>query len=140
MISVQEQLTRLALSILLAGIIGIEREMMHKPAGLRTHILVCLGTTVATIISVGYFDVVDPARIAASVLTGIGFLGAGTIIASKNNIYGLTTAASLWATSAVGLCIGTGLYFLGITSAILIAGVLFLGKFEALFKIKEERD
>jgi putative Mg2+ transporter-C (MgtC) family protein len=88
------------LAVLLGGVIGIEREITHKPAGLRTHMLVCLGSCLFTIISVHEFNV-DPAKLAAGIVTGIGFIGAGAIIAERERVVGITTAASLWVTAAL---------------------------------------
>lgn len=129
MITVSEQIIKLALAIVLSAFIGIEREISNKPAGLRTHVLVGLGVTIATLVSTVYFQM-DPARVAAAIFTGIGFIGAGAIIASRDQVHGLTTAASIWVTAAVGLCIGTGLYVLAVISSILIVIVLFSGKIE----------
>lgn len=87
---------------------GFERERTHKPAGLRTHMLVSLGSCLFTLVSINL--AVDQARIAAGIVTGIGFIGAGTIFAEKDKVQGLTTAASLWATAAIGLTTGIGDY------------------------------
>ena len=106
---------RLCLTVILGGIVGIERERHGKAAGLRTHILVCLGAAMAVMtgmyISDLYGEKTDASRIAAQVVSGIGFLGAGTILVrNKSTITGLTTAASVWATGTLGLAIGSGLY------------------------------
>jgi putative Mg2+ transporter-C (MgtC) family protein len=114
-----DQLIKIGVSLLIGAIIGWEREVSHKPAGLRTHILVSMGSTLATLISIDYFSV-DPARIASGILTGIGFLGAGTIIAAKGNVRGLTTAASLWVVAALGLAVGVGAYTLAIIAAVIV--------------------
>jgi len=124
-----EQLIKLGVSLLIGAIIGWERETSHKPAGLRTHILVSMGSTLATVISVDYF-IVDPARIAAGILTGIGFLGAGTIIAARGNVKGLTTAASLWVVAALGLAVGVGAYAIAILTAIIVLLTLLFIKVE----------
>lgn len=108
---------RLVLSLVLGGIIGLERETTNKPAGFRTHILVCMGSAVIMLTSIFIFSQfqgktnVDPTRIPAQVVSGIGFLGAGTIIREGASVKGLTTAASLWAVSAIGLAIGAGFYY-----------------------------
>jgi putative Mg2+ transporter-C (MgtC) family protein len=104
-----ETLASLVLSIVLGAMVGLERERNHKPAGLRTHMLVCLGSCLFTIVSAVGFSV-DPARIASGIVAGIGFIGAGTIWAEKDKIQGITTAASLWATAAIGLTAGIGDY------------------------------
>lgn len=107
---------RLLLAALLGGLIGVERESLNKSAGLRTHILVCLGSCLIMLTSIEIFETVghgtigDPARIAAQVVSGIGFLGAGTIMRSGFGIKGLTTAASLWLVAAIGLAVGIGSY------------------------------
>ncbi len=107
---------RLALACLLGGIIGFEREHVHRPAGFRTHILVCVGSALVMITSEYiYYNFsshvnTDPARLGAQVISGIGFLGAGTIIKEGISVKGLTTAASLWAVSCVGIAVGIGFY------------------------------
>ncbi|MFA6281514.1 MAG: MgtC/SapB family protein [Candidatus Omnitrophota bacterium] len=107
-------LVRLMICFLCGGIIGLEREKQGRSAGLRTHILVCMGSGLIMLISLYIFDIyngkapVDPSRIAAGVVTGIGFLGAGTIITNRAGAKGLTTAASIWVSSAIGLAVGCG--------------------------------
>ena len=107
---------KLALATILGGVIGYEREIMNRPAGFRTHILVCIGSALVMCTSEFILEVysgilnVDPARLGAQVISGIGFLGAGTIIRDGINVRGLTTAASLWAVSCVGIAIGIGFY------------------------------
>jgi putative Mg2+ transporter-C (MgtC) family protein len=100
---------KLVLAAALGGAIGWQRESLDRPAGLRTHILVCVGSAIYMLVSTS-FDVIgsDPGRIAAQVATGMGFLGAGTIIRHGSVVRGLTTAASLWVMAAVGLCVGRG--------------------------------
>lgn len=124
---------RILLSVLLGGIIGFDRESINRPAGLRTHVLVCMGTAIAMItaqyIFVKYGMISDPARIGAQVVSGIGFLGAGSIIIDRKQVKGLTTAAGLWATACMGLAIGIGFY-----SAALIGG---LGIFLTLFLLRK---
>lgn len=110
---------RLSLALLMGGLIGFERETSSHPAGLRTHILVCLGSTLVMLLSMYGFSEfakldnvrLDPARLAAQVISGIGFLGAGTILYTGKSITGLTTAASLWVVAAIGLTIGAGFYY-----------------------------
>ncbi len=116
---------RLGLAVICSGIIGLERASKNRPAGLRTHILVCLGATIASM--TGHFLYLnlhlptDLSRIGAHVISGLGFLGAGTIIVTnRKTIKGLTTAASLWATGIVGLVIGAGFYEGGIAASVLI--------------------
>lgn len=116
---------RLFLAVLLGGVIGFERGRAGRPAGLRTHILVCLGSTLAIMTNQYVFQkygVGDPTRLAAQVISGIGFLGAGTIIVTgRHQVKGLTTAAGLWATACMGLAIGIGFYKAAIFACILIA-------------------
>lgn len=120
-------LLRLALSVLCAGIIGIERGRKGRPAGLRTHILVCLGAALAMMTDQYIFlqyGVGDPARLGAQVISGIGFLGAGTIIVTGHQqVRGLTTAAGLWASACMGLAIGIGFYEAAILACFAILGV-----------------
>ena len=115
---------RLVLAVLLGGAIGFERGRSGRPAGLRTHILVCLGSTLAIMTNqyiFEFFGISDPTRLAAQVISGIGFLGAGTIIVTgRHQVKGLTTAAALWATACMGLAIGIGFYKAAIVSCILI--------------------
>lgn len=117
-------LVRLLLSLILGGFIGFERGKSGRPAGLRTHILVCLGSTMAMMTNqyiYQEFGISDPTRIAAQVISGIGFLGAGTILVTgKYQVKGLTTAAGLWATACMGLAIGIGFYKAAILSCLLI--------------------
>ena len=103
---------RLIVALVLGGCIGIERDYRSKDAGFRTHFLVALGSALFCIVSqYGFgFDLKDSSRVAAQVVSGIGFLGAGTIIFQKNVVRGLTTAAGLWVTAAIGLACGTGMY------------------------------
>jgi putative Mg2+ transporter-C (MgtC) family protein len=125
-----EILSRLLLAAVLSGLIGVERERLLWAAGLRTHMLVGVGACLIVIVSAfGFSDVLgahnvvlDPSRIAAQVVSGVGFLGAGTILLRGEVVKGLTTAASLWAVAAIGLAVGSGLYVAGIaTTAILLA-------------------
>ncbi|HLS53772.1 MAG TPA: MgtC/SapB family protein [Tissierellaceae bacterium] len=114
-------ITRLLLSAILGGLIGLEREASNRPAGFRTHILVTIGSTLIMLVSVDSFHgFADPSRIAAQVVSGIGFLGAGTILRTGNNIEGLTTAASLWVCAGIGLAIGNGYYLAAIATAIIV--------------------
>ena len=126
----KSMLLDILLAIVLGFAIGLEREMTNKWAGLRTHILVCLGSCVFTLLSIHAFPVyahspqADPARIAAQILTGIGFIGAGTIIIHRQFVRGLTTAAGLWATAAIGLAVGGELYAVAVAATILtLAGL-----------------
>ncbi|PMQ01204.1 MAG: magnesium transporter MgtC [Dictyoglomus sp. NZ13-RE01] len=129
MINDLEIVLRLLLSVVLGGIIGWEREKEEKPAGLRTHMLVCLGSTLIMIVSAYGFPgryPSDPGRIAAQVITGIGFIGAGTILRTGATIKGLTTAASIWTVAGIGLAVGVGLYFPAILTTLLVVATLIL--------------
>ena len=127
---------RLVVALICGGIIGIERERKRRPAGFRTHILICIGAAMTTLTSqyiafeLGYYT--DLARLGAQVIAGIGFIGAGTIIVTKRkNVKGLTTAAGLWASAIVGLCAGAG-FIEGalVTTVIIIIAELLLARFE----------
>ncbi len=134
-----ELVVRIVLSLLLGGLIGLERELGKEPAGLRTHMLVSLGATLFTIMSFSIGGA-EPERIAANIVVGIGFLGAGAIFKEQDRVKGLTTAADLWVIAAVGMAIGLGYYFMAIVStafvlAILVAKRLFSeGKRRAAIK------
>lgn len=121
-----DTLIRLVVALLLGGAIGIEREYRSKDAGFRTHFLVSLGSALFTIISTNGFPGgdADSSRVAAQVVSGIGFLGAGTIIFQRNFIRGLTTAAGLWVTAAVGMACGTGMFAIAAaTTALVLIGL-----------------
>lgn len=129
-------IVRIVLSIVLGGIIGIERGSRNHPAGFRTHILVCVGACLAMLTNQYIFqfmnELSDPARLGAQVITGVGFLGVGTILVTgRHRIKGLTTAAGLWASACMGLAIGIGFYFAAIIAGICIFLALSLfTKFE----------
>jgi len=120
-----EQFLRLFISAVLGALIGIERDLRDKPAGIRTHILVCLGSSLVTMVSIYDFPL-DAARIAAGIVTGIGFLGAGAIIGGQEGVVGLTTAAGIWVTAGIGMAVGTGNYFLAAVATLLVVVVLFV--------------
>ncbi|MEW9096599.1 MAG: MgtC/SapB family protein [Clostridiaceae bacterium] len=151
--NVKEIIIRVILSILVGGIIGYERESKNRPAGFKTHILVCLGAAVISMMQI--YDIeytikliserselsnalkADVGRLGAQVISGIGFLGAGTIIHDKGSVKGLTTAASLWTVGCIGLAVGKGYYSLSIISALSVIVILaFLTKFENMFREK----
>jgi putative Mg2+ transporter-C (MgtC) family protein len=122
---------QILLAAVLSMLIGLERERRRHAAGLRTHMLVGLGACLFTTLSISAFPGDTPARVAANVITGVGFLGAGTIIQRKNAAHDLTTAASIWATSAVGMAAGAGAWFLAISVTLIIWTVLaVLRRFE----------
>ena len=125
-----EMVLRLLLAVGLAALIGLERQHAGKPAGLRTHLLVCVGAALFTIASIyGFGEGSDPARVAAGIVAGVGFLGAGAIISTREGILvGLTTAASIWAVAAIGLAAGAGLYILAPVATAVVMIVLRLPK------------
>jgi len=128
----------LLVSVILGGLIGLERELRGKAAGLRTNILICIGSCIFTIISTNLSGS-EPGRIAAQIVTGIGFLGAGAIIHSGIGIHGLTTAAGIWVVASIGMACGTKMYPLAISAAVLTLIVLLvLPPFEK--KISRDRN
>lgn len=130
-----EIVVRLVLAAFLGFVIGLEREFAGQPAGERTHTLVALGAATFALISANAFPEGDASRVAAGVVTGLGFLGAGMILKTGGEeVHGLTTAAGVWAVGAIGLAIGSGMYQLGITSALLVGVVLVS---ERILKIDE---
>ena len=148
-LEVWEGLLRLALAAVLAGVIGIERELREQEAGLRTHMLVCVGATMFMLVGVyGWSDlplgqrigfVVDPSRVASYVVSGIGFLGAGAIIRHGINVRGLTTAASLWVVAAIGVGVGAGMYAFSVaTTALVILALWPLAQVKRMLAGKAE--
>jgi len=117
---------RLVAGLVLGAVIGLERELHRQPAGFRTHSLVSLGAALFTVVSAYGFQgpMVDPTRIAAQIVSGIGFIGAGTILQHRGGVRGLTTAASLWAVAAIGTAAGAGLLVLAAVGTVLILVVL----------------
>lgn len=138
-ISIWELTLRLSLAVVFGGIIGLERERSNRAAGFRTNILVCVGSTLIMLLSMygfaGFAHAegvrMDPARLAAQVISGIGFLGAGVILFNGLSITGLTTAATLWVVAAIGLTVGAGFYYAaGMTTVFVLFSLLVLNKFE----------
>ncbi len=117
---------RIALALLLGAIVGFERERAARPAGLRTHMMVAAGAAIFTVAGVYGFPGSDSSRIAAQVVTGIGFLGAGTILRTESGVRGLTTAAGIWFVAAVGVMAGAGLYLLSLLSTLVVVGLMTL--------------
>ena len=137
MISDFEVVLRLVLAVLLSGLVGLEREVKGRAAGFRTHILVCTGSALVMLTGVYLSEVwggkggVDPTRLAAQVVSGVGFLGAGTIIQFRDSIRGLTTAASVWTAAGIGLAVGAGFYVGAVAATLIVFLVLFaLSNFE----------
>lgn len=141
-LSIHEAILRLFLALLLGSVVGMEREYIQQSAGLRTHILVCMGSTIFTIVSISsmshglnfehvdpdtaYRLVRDPARIAAQILPGIGFIGGGAVLRHGANVRGLTTAASLWVMASIGMLVGVGSYQLAVVGTLFSFLVLFI--------------
>jgi len=116
-----DMVLRLVMAALAGGIVGYERERAEKPAGFRTHLLVCVGAALFTIASLyGFGSESDAARVAAGVVVGIGFLGAGTILRGEGVVVGLTTAATIWAVAAIGLTLGAGLYIVAAVTTVIV--------------------
>jgi putative Mg2+ transporter-C (MgtC) family protein len=119
-----EALLRLVLAALFGGLIGLDREAQHKPAGVRTFAIVAVGSALFTLVGILAFGEGDPgARIAAQIVTGVGFLGAGTILHHRGAVRGLTTAAGIWGAAAVGMGFGAGLYILSIGGSLLMLAI-----------------
>ncbi len=117
----QEMVIRLVIAAFLGGVIGYERARAKKAAGIRTHLLISMGAALFTVISIwGFAGNADPSRIAAGVVAGVGFLGAGAILRHERGVEGLTTAAAIWAVAAVGVAIGAGLYVVGAVAAVMV--------------------
>ncbi len=117
---------RLLLAAVFGAAVGYERRSADKPAGLRTLSLVAVGAALFTIVSSFGFDTADPSRVAAQIVTGVGFLGAGTIIRSGTGVSGLTTAATIWATAAIGMAVGSGLYIAAVGGTLLMLVILYV--------------
>lgn len=130
------------LAVVCGAVIGVERQFKHKPAGLRTNIMICLGAAVFTLISekmsLGTQDSVT--RIAAQIVTGVGFLGAGAVIQDRGGIHGLTTAATIWLVASIGMACGARLYYLAIITTVLALAVLIgLGHVDKYFDHNDEK-
>ncbi len=127
-LSILDILIKLVVAVVLGGIVGWQREARDRPAGLRTHVLVCVGSAVYTLTSIGFGHNADPSRVAAQVATGMGFLGAGTIIRHGNEVRGLTTAASLWTVAGIGIAVGVGgqVYWVAAMATVLVLLTLTL--------------
>lgn len=145
MLSDKQIILRLVIAVVLSGLIGLERQIHRRTAGLRTHIIVSLGSCLIMLTSMYVFDIyknvasLDPSRIAAGVITGIGFLGAGAIMREREGVKGLTTAASLWIVAAIGLATGCGFYSAAFFTTILTLVVLLLLRYiESAMMFKEE--
>jgi len=133
-------MVRLVLAAVLGGIIGLERELKRKPAGLRTNMFICFGSAMFTILSTelaGSFGIGDHTRIAAQIIPGIGFIGAGSILHSRGSVVGLTTAATIFVVAAIGMAVGGGLYVPAVLATLIALLALYtLGRMEARFQLK----
>lgn len=138
MLTNYDVLLRLLLAMVASALVGYEREKTKHAAGLRTHMLVGIGATLITLVSMDVFPE-DPARVAAGIVTGIGFLGAGTIFRDKNNVRGLTTAASIWAVAGVGLALGAGALFIAAVATAAMLITLEFGRLQAAILGKKRR-
>ncbi|MFI5103548.1 MAG: MgtC/SapB family protein [Terriglobales bacterium] len=139
---VSKHLVALALAAVLGGIIGIEREIKRRPAGLRTNMFICFGSALFTILSaeLGGGGGGDWTRIASQIIPGIGFIGAGSILRSKGGVSGLTTAATIFVVAAVGMACGGGLYLLaGFSTVLIVLALIVLGQMETRFNLKPLR-
>lgn len=131
-----ELMLQLGLATLLGGAIGLERELGGKPAGLRTNILICMGSVLYTHLSMAMVGAAgDQTRVAGQIVTGVGFIGAGTILHARGAIVGLTSAATIWVVAAIGVALGSGFYLEGIGTSLLVLAVLAgLGRAEKLIQ------
>jgi putative Mg2+ transporter-C (MgtC) family protein len=131
-------LVRLLVAAILGGLIGLERQLRHKPAGLRTNMFICFGAAMFTILSKQLAGTeADSARIAAQIIPGIGFIGAGSILHARGSVTGLTTASTLFVVASVGMAVGGGLYVTAVfAAALILIALAFLGKLEARYELK----
>jgi len=136
-----ELMLQLGLASVLGGAIGLERELGGKPAGLRTNILICLGSVLYTHLSIAMVGGgSDPTRVAGQIVTGVGFIGAGTILHARGAVVGLTSAATIWVVAAIGVALGSGFYLEGIVTTIVVLAVLAgLGRAEKLVQRQSMR-
>ena len=139
---VSETILKLVVAALLGGMIGLERELKHKPAGLRTNMFICFGSAMFTLLSMRYSHSTsganfDPSRITAQIIPGIGFIGAGAILHSGATVSGITTAATLFVVASVGMAVGGGEYLSAMfATLVILVALTLLGKFEARFNFK----
>ena len=136
-----ELMLQLGLAALLGGAIGLERELGGKPAGLRTNILICIGSVLYTHLSIAMVGgATDPTRVAGQIVTGVGFIGAGTILHARGAVVGLTSAATIWVVAAIGVALGSGFYLEGIGTTVVVLAVLAgLGRAEKLVQRQSMR-
>ena len=135
-------IARLVIAAVLGGLIGLERELRHKPAGLRTNMFICFGAAMFTLLSdqLAGAHGGDHTRVAAQIIPGIGFIGAGAILHERGSVTGLTTAATIFVTASVGMALGGGLYITGMfATAVVLIALALLGRVEARFSMKSQR-
>ncbi len=137
-------LPKILLAIFCGSLIGLERELKEKPAGIKTYMLICTGATLFTIISIAFSDFYgpgnEPSRVAAQIITGVGFIGAGTIMFAQGYVRGLTSAAAIWMSAAIGMSIGIGMYmFSVIVTLIIILSLVAIGRLESRLGLKGKR-
>src|SRR5712671_6983852 len=137
-VALTSTLARLLLAAILGGIVGLERQLRHKPAGLRTNMFICFGAAMFTVLSKQLAGTeADSARIAAQIIPGIGFIGAGSILHSRGSVTGLTTAATLFVVASVGMAAGGGLYITAVfATALILVALAVLGNLEGRFGLK----
>ncbi len=129
-------IVKILFAAFLGALIGFEREIHDKPAGLRTLSIVAVGSALFTLVSQGFNGVADPSRIAAGIVTGIGFLGAGTIFRADNKVHGITTAAELWVVAALGIAVALGMFAVAFTTTVIVLAITIGGK---LFERRAEK-
>lgn len=140
-----EYLPKILLAIFCGSLIGLERELKEKPAGMRTYMLICTGATLFTLVGIHFTEnweegISDPMRVAAQIVTGVGFLGAGTIIFARGYIHGLTSAAAIWMSAAIGMAIGIGmLVFSVVVTLVIVLSLMVLGRVEFTLGLKGRR-
>ncbi len=147
MVTETEAAIRLAIALFLGGLLGFERELSAKPAGLRTHMLVAEGAALFMVCGMLLMQqysqptaggLIDPSRIGSTIVTGVGFLGGGMILRSRDRVFGLTTAAGIWVAAAIGMLVGAGYYFIAITGTLLaVATIVLVRRLEHHLRIPE---
>lgn len=139
--------TKLLLAFGCGAAIGLERELSDKPAGLRTNMLICVGSTLITMMSIHMaltyasrqINIADPGRIAAQIVSGIGFLGAGAIIQARGSVHGLTTAATIWVMAGIGIAIGSGAYAPAVATTLILLGILYALRWVEVMLLQRQR-
>ncbi|MCK4760779.1 MAG: MgtC/SapB family protein [Candidatus Aminicenantes bacterium] len=137
-----EIILKILLSAVLGGLVGLEREISHKEAGLRTNILIAVGSTLLTVLSLKLAEnsaVADPGRLTAQIITGIGFIGAGAIIQARFAVHGLTTAATIWTVAAIGIGVGSGYYLISLLVAVFVVVILGALKYISAILDKQKK-